>query len=127
VLPRAGAARLALGQPTGVALAERRGLPPGLAGKSDCTREVLTLSELTGSILPLRHTLTCRSASQRLHTQSLFTAESGCRDSVGLPALRPGLFHDLVPKAMRIAALVNPLNLPIAEPTLRNRTRHAVR
>ena len=45
MLPRTGAARLALGQPTRVALAERPGLPPGLAGKSDCTREVLTLSE----------------------------------------------------------------------------------
>jgi hypothetical protein len=37
----------------------RRGLPPRLVGKLDCTREVLTLSELTGSILPLRDTLTC--------------------------------------------------------------------
>jgi ABC-type uncharacterized transport system substrate-binding protein len=34
-------------------------------------------------------------------------------------AKRPGLLHDLVPKAVRIAVLVNPANAPIAEATLR--------
>jgi putative tryptophan/tyrosine transport system substrate-binding protein len=35
-------------------------------------------------------------------------------------AKRLGLFHDLVPKAARIAVLVNPANRPIAELTLRD-------
>src|SRR5262249_43137154 len=33
---------------------------------------------------------------------------------------RLGLLHDLVPKAVRIAVLVNPANAPIAETTLRD-------
>jgi putative ABC transport system substrate-binding protein len=35
-------------------------------------------------------------------------------------AKRLGLLHDLVPKAVRIAVLVNPANAPIAEATLRD-------
>jgi putative ABC transport system substrate-binding protein len=35
-------------------------------------------------------------------------------------AKRLGLFHDLVPKALRIAVLVNPANAPVAETTLRD-------
>src|SRR5258708_6078530 len=35
-------------------------------------------------------------------------------------AKRLGLFHDLVPKATRIAVLVNPANAPVAEVTLRD-------
>ena len=35
-------------------------------------------------------------------------------------AKRLGLLHDLVPKAVRIAVLVNPANVPIAEATLRD-------
>ena len=35
-------------------------------------------------------------------------------------AKRVGLLHDLVPKAVRIAVLVNPANAPIAEATLRD-------
>src|SRR5262249_59270490 len=35
-------------------------------------------------------------------------------------AKRLGLFHDLVPKAARIAVLVNPANQPIAEAMLRD-------
>jgi len=34
-------------------------------------------------------------------------------------AKRLGLLHDLVPKAVRIAVLVNPANAPVAETTLR--------
>ena len=37
-----------------------------------------------------------------------------------IAAKRLGLFHDLVPKATRIAVLVNPANQPIAELTLRD-------
>jgi putative tryptophan/tyrosine transport system substrate-binding protein len=37
----------------------------------------------------------------------------------GVVAKRLGLLHDLVPKAVRIAVLVNPANAPIAETTLR--------
>ena len=37
-----------------------------------------------------------------------------------LVAKRLGLLHDLVPKAVRIAVLVNPANAPIAEATLRD-------
>src|SRR5262249_19321021 len=37
-----------------------------------------------------------------------------------IAAKRLGLFHDLVPKAARIAMLVNPANRPIAELTLRD-------
>ena len=39
--------------------------------------------------------------------------------AVELDAKRFGLLHDLVPKAVRIAVLVNPANPPIAETTLR--------
>jgi putative ABC transport system substrate-binding protein len=35
-------------------------------------------------------------------------------------AKRVGLLHDLVPKAVRIAVLVNPANAPIADATLRD-------
>jgi putative ABC transport system substrate-binding protein len=35
-------------------------------------------------------------------------------------AKRLGLLHDLVPKAVRIAVLVNPANVPVAEATLRD-------
>ena len=35
-------------------------------------------------------------------------------------AKRLGLLHDLVPKAVRIALLVNPANVPSAEATLRD-------
>jgi putative ABC transport system substrate-binding protein len=35
-------------------------------------------------------------------------------------AKRLGLLHDLVPKAARIAVLINPANLPITEPMLRH-------
>ena len=35
-------------------------------------------------------------------------------------AKRLGLLHDLVPKAVRIAVLVNPANAPITEATLRD-------
>jgi putative tryptophan/tyrosine transport system substrate-binding protein len=37
-------------------------------------------------------------------------------------AKRLGLLHDLVPKAVRIAVLVNPANVPVAEGTLRDIT-----
>src|SRR5262249_36126835 len=37
-----------------------------------------------------------------------------------LTAKRLGLLHDLVPKAIRIAVLVNPANAPVAEATLRD-------
>ena len=37
-----------------------------------------------------------------------------------ITAKRLGLLHDLVPKAIRIAVLVNPANAPIAETTLRD-------
>src|SRR5262249_60611946 len=37
--------------------------------------------------------------------------------TVELTAKRLGLLHDLVPKAVRIAVLVNPANTPIAETT----------
>src|SRR5262245_58462688 len=40
--------------------------------------------------------------------------------TVELTAKRLGLLHDLVPKAVRIAVLVNPANTPIAETTLRD-------
>src|SRR5262249_39927535 len=40
--------------------------------------------------------------------------------SVEVTAKRLGLLHDLVPKAVRIAVLVNPANAPIAESTLRD-------
>jgi putative ABC transport system substrate-binding protein len=39
---------------------------------------------------------------------------------VELTAKRLGLLHDLVPKAVRIAVLVNPANTPVAETTLRD-------
>ena len=47
--------------------------------------------------------------------------------NVEITAKRLGLLHDLVPKAIRIAVLVNPANAPIAETTLRDtyRKRHA--
>jgi putative ABC transport system substrate-binding protein len=35
-------------------------------------------------------------------------------------AKRLGLLHDLVPKAVRIAVLVNPANTPVTEATLRD-------
>jgi putative tryptophan/tyrosine transport system substrate-binding protein len=38
---------------------------------------------------------------------------------IEIVAKRLGLLHDLVPKAVRIAVLVNPANAPIAEATLR--------
>src|SRR5262249_8437495 len=37
-----------------------------------------------------------------------------------LVAKRLGLLHDLVPNAVRVAALVNPANAPVAETTLRD-------
>jgi putative tryptophan/tyrosine transport system substrate-binding protein len=37
-----------------------------------------------------------------------------------LVAKRLGLLHDLVPKAVRVAVLVNPANVPVAEATLRD-------
>src|SRR5215470_9582413 len=37
-----------------------------------------------------------------------------------ITAKRLGLLHDLVPKAVRIAVLVNPANAPVAETTLRD-------
>ena len=40
--------------------------------------------------------------------------------NVEITAKRLGLLHDLVPKAIRIAVLVNPANAPIAETTLRD-------
>jgi putative ABC transport system substrate-binding protein len=40
--------------------------------------------------------------------------------NVEITAKRLGLLHDLVPKAVRIAVLVNPANAPIAETTLRD-------
>jgi putative ABC transport system substrate-binding protein len=40
--------------------------------------------------------------------------------AVELTAKRLGLLHDLVPKAVRIAVLVNPANIPVAETTLRD-------
>src|SRR5262249_1953499 len=40
--------------------------------------------------------------------------------SVETTAKRLGLLHDLVPKAVRIAVLVNPANAPVAETTLRD-------
>ena len=40
--------------------------------------------------------------------------------SVEVTAKRLGLLHDLVPKSVRIAVLVNPANAPIAETTLRD-------
>ena len=40
--------------------------------------------------------------------------------SAEVVAKRLGLLHDLVPKAVRIAVLVNPANSSIAEPTLRD-------
>ena len=39
---------------------------------------------------------------------------------VRLAAKRLGLLHELVPKAVRIAVLVNPANAPTAEATLRD-------
>src|SRR5262245_35394808 len=39
--------------------------------------------------------------------------------SAEIVAKRLGLLHDLVPKAVRIAVLVNPANAPISEATLR--------
>src|SRR5262249_32581515 len=40
--------------------------------------------------------------------------------TVKVTAKRLGLLHDLVPKSVRIAVLVNPANAPIAETTLRD-------
>ena len=40
--------------------------------------------------------------------------------TVEVTAKRLGLLHDLVPKSVRIAVLVNPANAPIAETTLRD-------
>ena len=40
--------------------------------------------------------------------------------TVELTAKRLGLLHELVPKAVRIAVLVNPANAPVAEATLRD-------
>jgi hypothetical protein len=40
-------------------------------------------------------------------------------------AKRLGLLHDLVPKATRIAVLVNPANPPVAEPMLRDKPEAA--
>ena len=40
-------------------------------------------------------------------------------------AKRLGLFHDLVPKAVRIAVLINPANTPTAETTLRETSKAA--
>src|SRR5215831_14211560 len=40
--------------------------------------------------------------------------------NVEITAKRLGLLHDLVPKAVRVAVLVNPANAPIAETTLRD-------
>jgi putative ABC transport system substrate-binding protein len=40
--------------------------------------------------------------------------------NVEITAKRLGLLHDLVPKAIRVAVLVNPANAPVAETTLRD-------
>jgi putative ABC transport system substrate-binding protein len=40
-------------------------------------------------------------------------------------AKRLGLFHDLVPKAVRIAVLINPANAPTAETTIRETSKAA--
>jgi hypothetical protein len=40
-------------------------------------------------------------------------------------AKRLGLFHDLVPKAVRIAVLINPANAPTAETTSRETSKAA--
>ena len=37
-----------------------------------------------------------------------------------MAASNAGLLHDLVPKAVRIAVLINPANAPTAEATLRD-------
>jgi len=94
-----------------VAVIATAGDPPTLAAKA-ATETIPIAFGVSGD--PVRHGLVASLARPGGNATGInfFTSE--------VLAKRLGLLHELVPKAVRVALLVNPTNTPSAEPTLRD-------
>jgi putative tryptophan/tyrosine transport system substrate-binding protein len=94
-----------------VAVIATAGDPPTLAAKA-ATETIPIAFGVSGD--PVRHGLIASLARPGGNATGInfFTSE--------VLAKRLGLLHELVPKAVRVALLVNPTNTASAEPTLRN-------
>jgi ABC-type uncharacterized transport system substrate-binding protein len=94
-----------------VAVIATAGDPPTLAAKAATARIPIAFG-VSGD--PVRHGLVASLARPGGNATGInfFTSE--------VLAKRLGLLHELVPKAVRVALLVNPTNTPSAEPTLRD-------
>jgi putative ABC transport system substrate-binding protein len=94
-----------------VAVIATAGDPPTLAAKAATARIPIAFG-VSGD--PVRHGLVASLARPGGNAPGInfFTSE--------VLTKRLGLLHELVPKAVRVALLVNPTNTPSAEPTLRD-------
>jgi ABC-type uncharacterized transport system substrate-binding protein len=94
-----------------VAVIATAGDPPTLAAKAATPRIPIAFG-VSGD--PVRHGLVASLARPGGNATGInfFTSE--------VLTKRLGLLHELVPKAVRVALLVNPTNTPSAEPTLRD-------